>query len=276
MAKSRKGKKPAKVTSYNNDNERLTREAQAHHIKNRGRQVLVANSSSDEEGPIVDNDDDSDNDIDVAADAYNAREPEDQEMLDWQAEMAEEEASMRELQEQLKRSRAKQAELRQLKQAATGAIPDAGSSRSKTASARAPATAPLRAPAAAPARTPAPAPPHAPVADPMQAPAAAAPTAVLAGNPPGGIKEPDPILFTGGLKWIPLPERKVDQTVKKIRKGLGASKGGPQVEKKWLDTLETVRQSIIRCNLDPSRPWKRQDPTKVGRLLPVVCTTPTS
>ncbi|KAF8594795.1 hypothetical protein BDV93DRAFT_529070 [Ceratobasidium sp. AG-I] len=184
--------------------------------------------------------------------------------------MAEEEASMRELQEQLKRSRAKQAELRQLKQAATGAIPDAGSSRSKTASARAPATAPLRAPAAAPARTPAPAPPHAPVADPMQAPAAAAPTAVLAGNPPGGIKEPDPILFTGGMKWIPLPDRKVDQSVKKIREGLGASKGGPQVEKKWLDTLETVRQSIIRCNLDPSRPWKRQDPTKVGRLLPVL------
>ncbi|KAF8599736.1 hypothetical protein BDV93DRAFT_525832 [Ceratobasidium sp. AG-I] len=304
MAKSRKarGKEPARTPGHNNDNNinKLTRDAQTHHIKNRGRKKLVPNDqlkddefSSDEEsnsqGEIG-----SDDNADVTTGGYYALEAEyeDEDVSDPELQLDNEEALIHELQEQL---RARQAAFQQHKKTTTSAAQRPGSSVNNPTSTRAPtassgrarantpvhtstsAAAPVRsttltstratAPAWAQAAAPVPAPAPVPVPTPAPAPTpTATPIDYLSARP----KEPEPLVWPGGIgiAQIPLPQRKVDYSMEKIRQGLGALGDRPG----WNRALATVRNGIVRCNLDVKKEWTRQCPTKVGLLLPILNT----
>ncbi|KAF8607418.1 hypothetical protein BDV93DRAFT_553122 [Ceratobasidium sp. AG-I] len=132
MAKSRnpKGKEPVRTSGApydggdNDTDDQLTREAQAH-ARNRNHKKLVPDNaySSDEERTKLEDESNYDADADVMEGEHYASQTEDKAMSDWEEELADEEASIQELQELI---RAKQAVLRRRGKAGAGAAPSIG------------------------------------------------------------------------------------------------------------------------------------------------------
>lgn len=247
MAKSRsaKGKEPVKTSCTprsglvdDNSRNRLVRQAQAQ-VKNRGSKRLIPDDELDEdkssnEGLQSEGKTDFDDEIDPAAH---------EDLSDGDEQSADENSKSHHIllnvmittrptvsiQEEESLLLARLASLQQRKQVESVPRPSHSARPPANARPRAPAAASVGTPLPAPGPVPTPGPVPAPTPVPASAPAPAPVPALApapASNTPGP-KKPSPLVWGGGQDWIPLPDRKADQNVEKIREGLGAQHDRP-------------------------------------------------
>jgi hypothetical protein len=101
-------------------------------------------------------------------------------------------------------------------------------------------------------------------------PANSPPPAANAGQAPAHGGHSGPIVGVGAGMGSPefteFPKLKVQQTVRRMRAGLGAKKRSI-----WLEMQDAIRQAMNRTRLNYERPWTRQDATSLALLYPIVC-----
>jgi hypothetical protein len=163
----------------------------------------------------------------------------------------------------LEESRAAHDVLLHQQQLAVGATPGASSSSSTRTRATT---------SAGPSRT------HAALPS-SESPPPAAPTVPV----PAQDGSPLPIVGVGAPRFIEFPRKKTQQTMRKIRAGLGAARSAlwREMNVRPLATQthvllihvmqEAVRQAMTRCHLDYDKHWTRQNASRLALLYPIVC-----